>query len=614
MQKLKLFEINCDHSKIVTVIGHLFFAVYIILSGLYYLERAVAFDGAFYCYKIIHYRSLNIENGRWGIAYTQWLPFLGLLAKCSLKTFLVLYSLSFALWNYVFFIVLIKFYKNFKIGLAYLLTLVLFYRYSFFYPVSEIHSTIGPVFLALAAATNLISSVNENATAKIYRYLFLLILTVYWAANIHILCLVPLCYFFVYLIIDKKSNLKNNWLVYAGFGICIFYLFYKVLSIPKDSYEGSKIIGLSEFKLVLTNPNSLDSFYFLKSFFSNHFVLNLVFLACTLLFLVYSKSYLKPLLILSSFLGIIVLNLAYYTQNNAPLNYQNYYCYLGVIMALPLVNDFLSKLTKPILIAACVILLTFNLYKIIKSGLIYSDRIKYIERTVENLRQFKESKFVACAWNFDWSVVWGDWDFPFESLLISSLKGPDASISFYSAVNTSQFDFCTTKDPKCFIGITFLPQWWRTNSDFVKNDYFDLKPGFYKKVNSRQDYLFDDASFKAKNIEIATKDNYILLRNTRRQIDVIIKNNYTIPFCSSITEEKTIWLSYHIFSKEGNLLVSEGDRSVLEMDIPANSSIKNGLSLNLKDLARGEYILEIDLVHEGKRWFGINKRTLLKIY
>jgi hypothetical protein len=211
-------------------------------------------------------------------------------------------------------------------------------------------------------------------------------------------------------------------------------------------------------------------------------------------------------------------------------------------------------------------------------------------------------------------VVWGDWDFPFESLVISSLKGPGSSLTFYSAVDISQFDFCTTKDPKCFIGVTFLPHWWRTYSDFVKNDYFELRPGFYKKVNSRQDLSFPDTSFSNKNIEISTEESYTLLRNARRQIEIGLKNTSSIPFSSSITEEKSIWISYHILSKDGNLLVNDGDRSIMEMDIPANGSIKNGLSLNLKDIAKGEYILEIDLVHEGKRWFGINKRTVLKVY
>lgn len=614
MFKLRVFQEPSDYTKLTGWIGHIFFIIYTSLCAFYYLERTVAFDGAFYCYKMIHYKSMNIENGRWGIAYSQWLPLIALWLKCNLKTFLILYSISFALWNYVFFIIILKYYKEFRIALAYIFSLVLFYRYSFFYPVSEIHSTIGPLFLALAAASRFITSNQEGKLKEVILNFILLFLTVYWMAHIHVLSVVPLCFLFTYIIIDKKVSLQKNLLVYAGMATCMLIILYKIASIPKDSYEGSKMIGLEEFKIVLSNAESLESYQFLKAFFTQYYILNLLFLGLTLTYLIYKKYYLKTLLILFSFFGIIILVIAYFTKVDAPLNYQNYYCLLGIIMALPLAYDLVPLFSRKILISTCVIILLFNFYKIIKSGLIYQDRTRYIERNIDNFSNYKESKFTVCAWNFDWSVVWGDWDFPFESLIISSLKDPAASRTFYSIIDIHQFDFCTLKYPKCFIGITYLPDWFRINSDFIKCDYFNLTDGFYKKVNSRQDESFADSLFNSENLKIITQDSYSLLRNNKRQVEISIENKTNVLFPSSITEIKRVWLSYHLYSKKGDLLVAEGDRSIIEMDIPGNSTIKNGLSLNLKDVARGEYILEIDIVHEGKRWFGINKRTILKIY
>lgn len=614
MFKLNVLREPGDYTKITGWIGHIFFIIYTAFCAFYYLERTVAFDGAFYCYKMIHYQSMNVENGRWGIAYSQWLPLMAVWLKCSLKTILILYSISFALWNYFFFIVILKYYKQFRIALAYVFSLVLFYRYSFFYPVSEIHSTIGPLFLALAATSCFITSNQEGKTKEVLLNFTLLLLTVYWMAQIHILSVVPLCFLFAYIIIDKKVSLQKNLIVYAGLALCILFILYKIAIIPKDSYEGSKMIGLKEFTIVLSSAESLESYHFLKAFFAQNYVLNLLFLGISLAYLFYKKNYLKTLLILLSFFGMITLVLAYFTKTDAPLNYQNYYCLLGVIVALPLAYDLAPVFSKRIFIITCFIILLFNFYKIIKSGLIYQDRTRYIERSINNFSNYKESKFTVCAWNFDWSVVWGDWDFPFESLIISSLNDPKSTRTFHSIIDIHQFDFCTLKDPKCFIGITYLPNWFRINSDFIKCDYFNLKDGFYRKVNSRQDESFADSLFNSENLKIITQDSYSLLRNNKRQIEISLENKTNILFSSSITEIKKIWLSYHLYSEKGDLLVAEGDRSIIEMDIPANSTIKNGLSLNLKDVARGEYILEIDIVHEGKRWFGTNKRTKLTIY
>lgn len=229
-----------EHQKTIRIIGHLFFAVYITLAAVYYLERTICFDAAFYSYKILHYKFFDIENGRWGVIFTQLLPWFGILSGCSLKCFLLLYSVSFALWNYLFFLIIIKVYRNFGVALAYLFALVLFYRYSFFYPVSEIHSTVGPLFLALASASALIKSIAGADKNKIILHSFFSLLFVVWLGNIHVLSLVPLCFFFAYLIIDQKFFPKKGWIIYFVFAVCLGYLFYKILSIPKGSYEGSK--------------------------------------------------------------------------------------------------------------------------------------------------------------------------------------------------------------------------------------------------------------------------------------------------------------------------------------------------------------------------------------
>ncbi|MGZ3883425.1 MAG: hypothetical protein ACXVPD_04370, partial [Bacteroidia bacterium] len=186
-------------------------------------------------------------------------------------------------------------------------------------------------------------------------------------------------------------------------------------------------------------------------------------------------------------------------------------------------------------------------------------------------------------------------------------------ITFFSSPNMWQYDDFVTTDPKCFLGLPFYA--FKAHCDTLQSPYFRPAEGFYKKVNSLQDDpAFADSLFSNQNIRLVMKDHYTLLRSEEREIELEFVNNSGIRFNSFVTNLKTIWLSYHLYDKDGKLLVKDGYRTNVELDVPPHESIRTGLNIGLHDLARGEYILEADLVHEYKRWYNINARTILKIY
>lgn len=612
MIKPKFFNENNAYDRLIGLIGHSFFVVYITFSLFYYIERTVAFDGAFYCFKILHNNSVNIENGRWGVSLIQWLPLIGLYMSCGLKTFLILYSLSYALWNYLFFIIIFKFYKNSKVALAYLLALVLFYRYSFFYPVSEIHSTIGPIFLTLSAAVSLIKSNHENNTKKVVMFGLLLILSVILTANIHIISMVPVGFFIIYLLIKEDVRFTYNKKIYLVFSAVILFYVIKLISIPHDSYEGSRIISFKSIKFVFTNLENIAGFDFFKHEIIFNYSIAILFVLVTLILMVIRKQFLKAGFVAISLFGFWLIIMAYNIEDNSPLNYQNYYCYFGVIAALPLAEDLLFTLKKRLTILCICLILIFSFYKIVKSGLKFTDRTAYITRSINNLKHYNERKFTVSELSFDSSILWGQWDLSFESLILSSIQNRDSALTFYTDINLNKFDYCASTDTNCFIGVDFSPLWFSVRD--VNRRCFKLKKSLYRKVNTLQDSTFNDQDFTKKNLDIVLKDKYILLRSDSRQIEIEINNLAETTFNSLVTNSKSLQLSYHIYDTNGKLILENGKRTNFEMDIPPKSRIKNGLSIDLKTIVRGNYILETDVVHEGKRWFGINKRTKLTIY
>ncbi|MBL7894375.1 MAG: hypothetical protein JNK50_03705 [Bacteroidia bacterium] len=611
------FEINSyptqyNAKRIVFWTGILFFTIYFIYCAFFYLERTVSFDAAYYSFKILHRENFNIENDRWGAFYTQLLPLLGIKCGINLKGFLFLYSISFAIWNFIFFTIILKALKNYKLAFSYLLSIILFYRYSFYYPVSEIHSTFGLMFILFA----LIEYLNENIITKkgYVAIIFFVLACSLLIAYTHVLAIVPILFWFFYKLAMLIENREFKPSIVLVSFLPIIILALKILLIPKDSYDASKMIGINEFKKVLTDLNNIESFQFFKEFFVNHFLVNILIFVVVILFLLLRRFWLQSLILVTGFIGLIILVIAYNTNHDSPLNYQNYYCLFGVIIGVSISQNFLFHFKYKYIFGLVLIVLSFNFYKLTKSGLSIYDRTKYIERTIENLRNREGKKFVVCAWNFDWKTVWVDWDLSFESLLLSSLENPKNSMTFFSVINTSQFDSIIKTQPKCFIGIQFLPYWFNLNTDSFNKNYFNFEDEYYQKPNTVQDWQLNERNFNSDNILIISEKEYKLLSNKQRQIEISLVNKTDSNFPSSISNEKRLWLSYHLYTKDGKLLVHDGARSIIELDIPANSSIKNGLSINLENIKKGEYLLEIDIVHEGVRWFNINSKSNLTIY
>jgi hypothetical protein len=602
-----------QHLQSVFRAGHFFFFVYICLSAIYYLERSLHFDGALYCFKMVHSKTFTIENDRWGIVFTQVLPLLALKLNCSLKTFLLCYSLSFAIWNYIFFVILIKLFRNALAALAFILSLILFYRYSFYYPVSEIHSSIGPLFVLFSALHRLFDQAGKVDSKKLMTNGMALLLLAVWLCYIHIITIIPLLFFCGYLILEKKAfsaKFKSVYLVIL-LATAVYIVVLKL--IPAHSYQGSKLLGLDSILSVISDPTISNGFFFFKTDFMNNYSVNVFFFCLTLILLIYKKHFLKSLYVLAAVLAFWVVIMAYNINIDSPLNYQNYYCYLGIIISLPLSAEFLLKLKKNIFVICFATLLAFNFYKIGKSGLRFVDRTAYIKRCLDNFKNYKEKKFVVSEFNFDPAILWGQWDLSFESLFLSSLEGPSNSRTFFTDPDMNKHVECVNYNPNCFIGVDFSPNWFSVQ-DIMSSRYFDLGKDIYRLANSVQNSDFQDSLFSNKNVVIRLNESYALFRSENRQIELMVDNKTNETFRSITSEQKKLRLSYRIYDEDGKLVVTEGNRTSFEVDIPAMKSIKNGLSIGLKGIQRGKYVLEVDIVHENKRWFNINARTKLIVY
>lgn len=125
----------------------------------------------------------------------------------------------------------------------------------------------------------------------------------------------------------------------------------------------------------------------------------------------------------------------------------------------------------------------------------------------------------------------------------------------------------------------------------ISNDFFYL--------NNHFDTKRDLKDYSAK-IEIIDKINATCRQNNQYILNLKVTNT---GLATWLAEE--VFLSYHVVKKDGVIVVADGLRTSFPHNISKGVSIPIDLAISCSSLSNGEYILQIDLVHEHVTWFGV---------
>ena len=570
------------------------------MALIYFLERTIPFDGAFYSFKILNYGTFNVENERWGACYNQVLPIIGIKLGFSLPTILKLYSVSFVLCNYVFFLIIYYRFKQVCTAIAFTIVQVVAFRYNFFYQVSEIHSIIGPIFLFMATLLSVKYTIEKKWIGAL-----LVVVLLYWLLNIHLLSIVIVAFCLAYGVLHNHKLLKNiPMLISLIVGIVYFIL--KLKAVPADSYQSQKLVSFENISYVFTNLNDILGYkYFLKAV-GNNYVLPVSLLIFMALFYIYKKMVLKILLLVLSVFGFWVLIMAGEIREEAPIVCENYYALFGYFIAIPFSIDFLQSIKFKLAFPTLLWVLFFSLSKIVMCGTLIHDQIDFFKRTTDNLRTFNEKKFVMSYKNVDWDGLWVAWDFPFQSLIVSSLADPDSAITFYATDDSSKYTPQIYTDSTTLVGVPWSPFWFASTT--LPTKYFKLKNTLYRNMNTLQDSSFYAEKFTNQNMELHVFDKqYCFWHDQNAKISVSISNKSTNVFYSRLAMKQQSYLGYRVYNMSDYSLVKEG-RTLLDLDIYPNHTLVTSLIMPKRFLKKGCYTIEVDLVDEYKRWYGMIKK------
>ncbi len=103
-----------------------------------------------------------------------------------------------------------------------------------------------------------------------------------------------------------------------------------------------------------------------------------------------------------------------------------------------------------------------------------------------------------------------------------------------------------------------------------------------------------------------------LTPSERGLVFVYVTNEGTERWPDSLDAEPAIRLSYHWLDATGGVHLTEGPRTAFSRAVNPGERILTPLNVDAPADA-GEYVLEADLVHEGKRWFGCHCRIQINV-
>jgi hypothetical protein len=457
-------------------LGHFVFAVLIFFSLYFWQERTLILDAAFQSYLFIStgYPAIMVE--RFGAGSTHLLPLIGVYLGFSLKSVLILYSLSIVLFHYVLFIICQYVLKNSAFSLAIVLFNVFLIGDAFFWMQNELLQGITLMFVMWA----FFIKKQEILNFHWWDYLIgigLVITVVYY----HPLIVFPLSFVWLFLFIQEKPIINKQLLMIIAASFILIFISKYAIRQPNFYDRGMTSQFVKEFNFSITNfINSVGFKLFKNHLFSSFIFLIPIYLWVSLFYLK-NKKYKQVILVNVFCISYFILITQRYLEDTRWYSAECHYQPLAVFLIIPFVFDVLPAIivNKRSVILGFIAFFAIMLFTIFNTYQSYTDRLHYIENLLNKPTLNGFNKIILEEKNINKEKLMMTWAMPFESMQISSLKAADSTKIVVIAENglEKQNELLNSKDSM----VTFLM--------LPKTAFKDL-PKTYYNVPNTEGYRF----------------------------------------------------------------------------------------------------------------------------
>jgi len=593
MQDMQTNTIQLDNKKISVFyqsIGFLFFGTLIFMAAYFYKEREFFIDQSYYDVRLLISGGLNnMDLGRYSAVINMILPWIALKMGLSLKAILICNSIDLIIFNYGIFLFITLKLKNNGASLAVLLSMALASTQVFYIPMSLLNEilVLGVLLWALIHPETPSTSDKEKRFGTIGALVAVVLLTFYH----------PLTIFLIFFVIGleatafKRYRDSQLWII-ALVSVGLFILKEKVLF--PNSYDEDKIVPVSTIIHELPGIKTWPITMYLHDFIICHFrALKWLFIICVLftlrkgiLFFLFTVLFIGGFTLI--FMG------SFYKGASALLVYEIYFSIYGFFTAILFICLFYTPTRKNLLLLISLPLLWIGVKKMYNAHEQFTYRVSYLSRIINEARKNGEKK---CFIDYRcYPYVYGDtpWSVAYETLLCSSIPGPDSSVTIF--IKDPTFDaICNTPHKKDHIlfGAYFYPFQFYTDS--IPDKYFRLPAGEYQYLTSPQnDTSFHTEIFSSKNVKIIPLEQTINvhLYDYTAVIDLKIENTSGKTLPAIPRKNSPVQLCYTMYDDGANKM-GVGTPCAFETDIKDGSVC--GLIVYLPYI-KGTYFVKPDII------------------
>ncbi len=461
------------------LLGHAFFLTLLAFALLFYKERLLNFDSAYYTFHLLYIQDYFIIHGRTINYFTQWLPLLAIEQGWPLKTVLLLYSGSFLAIFYLCFLLVTHGFRNWAAGIWMALALSLTFRYKFFTAISEIVISLAFVGLLVGWLTrprDVFARIPEWLHWTVAAALVLLIDTG------HPLAAVPIGMLWAAEMLYRQ-DWKNPWR--WGFLLFVVGLYgLRFWGIEPESYEAGQLSRLENARDVLLNPWKYKVWHTIKWFFDREYAFPAAAFGVALLVLLRKRQGWLAAFLLLATAAMVVLVAVHFSYLRGRIYYMidGYLGYIGVVWAFAFFYAFLRE--KPawwstLLLTA---LIAFGTHRIYEKRKFFQHRLALLEQTVKENATPEQRKFLVPPKLFDWNTLWVPGLISLETMMLTALESPDST----ATVHVADYDDDLEKMAK---SKTYLHA-------SMPNLYVDRLPPQYFRMNKSEYRILDKVPWR----------------------------------------------------------------------------------------------------------------------
>lgn len=442
----------------VLLIGLLTFSTMLVLSILFYKERTCFIDISYHLFSILKENSFAIQNNRFGAFFTQLFPLLGYRMDASLTAITVAYSVSFVILSFLTFIITFIGLRNRKVGITYLLFVMLMTTHTFYWIQSELPQAFSFLFILIAILDN---SLNSDKGLHAYTWVSISILT-FIICFTHPLLIIPFYFLLIYYYFTyskKREIIYSVGLIYFSFYI-FKYLFFKT------QYDSEAMSGVKNFLTLFPDYINLRSnknliIYLLKDYY---FVL--ILLIITLLTFFREGQIKKSMILSCFFVGYCLLVNVSYPNGADQFYLENQYQILAFLVAVPFTYDILPKIeNRKIQYVFLSIVCVTGLLRIINTHSIYTDRLNWNRNLLSSTKNLPNKKLILASSSVPKDTLLLTWASSYELWLLSTLEQGE-SRSIIIEEKSNEFDWALPSNT------SFISKWGTFNYSDLNRQYF----------------------------------------------------------------------------------------------------------------------------------------------